>query len=59
MKSMDGRCEVVLPETMIPAVSLVKWAYAVVSGRTMRCPHCAEAVKPQARVCRSCGLEIG
>ena len=32
---------------------------AVGSGSRKKCPHCAELIRPEARVCRFCGREIG
>lgn len=29
------------------------------SGNTKKCPYCAEYVKPDARVCKHCGRDIG
>jgi len=28
-------------------------------GRTRECPFCAEMIKPQAKVCRHCGKDVG
>jgi hypothetical protein len=35
------------------------WFAAVESQGRMPCPHCAELIQPEARICRYCQREIG
>jgi hypothetical protein len=33
-------------------------ARALVGGDTRKCPHCAEIIKAEAKVCRYCGRDV-
>jgi hypothetical protein len=41
-----------------PETAALTEARAITSGEAVRCPHCAEIVRPEARVCKHCGRDI-
>lgn len=41
-----------------PADRRVLDARAIGSGTARKCPHCAELVRPEARICKHCGRDL-
>jgi hypothetical protein len=41
-----------------PGIWLVQQSARMVTGRTSRCPHCDEAIRPAAIVCPHCRFEV-
>lgn len=60
--SAIGAVNLLLGWTLLGWVIALVWSLAAdadtSAGRTARCAYCAELVRPEARVCRSCGREF-
>ena len=42
----------------IVAIVVERVANSRADGRTRKCPHCAEFIRPEAIVCKHCGSDV-
>ena len=57
-----GTTEILILLFLLAAVALIVWVIVRVIrpavGDTKMCPHCAETIKAEAKVCRFCGRDV-